>query len=174
MKTHAIQIITTLTSNEVFVFGSNASGFHGAGSAGYAFKGTSGNDWRDNPRCKAAIAATRTPGTDPKDRVGNWTIWGQARGHMKGTIGQSYAIVTTERPGHKGNVTLNSIRNEVKALVEFAKAHPELKFLCSAFGLSRAYGGFSWFTLEEMRSLFADQEGNGGMPDNVLIPTKFA
>jgi hypothetical protein len=31
-------LITSLNSNEVFVFGSNEDGFHGAGAAGFAFR----------------------------------------------------------------------------------------------------------------------------------------
>jgi hypothetical protein len=34
---------------EVLVFGSNRSGFHGAGSAGLAFRGDSRNTWRSDP-----------------------------------------------------------------------------------------------------------------------------
>jgi len=41
-----MKTITTLASNEVFVFDSNESGFHGAGAAGFAFSGTCANDWR--------------------------------------------------------------------------------------------------------------------------------
>ncbi len=45
MKTYK-GLITKLESNEVFVFGSNLRGFHGAGAAGYASFGVPGNSWR--------------------------------------------------------------------------------------------------------------------------------
>jgi len=39
-------LITTLGNNQVFVFGSNANGFHGAGAAGWAMLHVAGNSWR--------------------------------------------------------------------------------------------------------------------------------
>ena len=46
--------ISTLATNEVFVFGSNRSGFHGAGSAGWAYCGRKGNQYREgNPLLRA-------------------------------------------------------------------------------------------------------------------------
>ena len=38
--------VKSLEPNQVFVFGSNLDGFHGAGSAGYASFNEGGNVWR--------------------------------------------------------------------------------------------------------------------------------
>lgn len=38
--------IVKLQENDVFVMGTNEKGFHGAGAAGYASFGISGNVWR--------------------------------------------------------------------------------------------------------------------------------
>lgn len=169
MKTHSRSLITELAPNEVMVFGSNTSGFHGAGSAGYAFKGTAANDWRSNVACLRAINAK--PGD--ASRIGKWAVWGTARGLMTGHEGKSYAIVTTDQPGRQGAVTIETVAKEVATLAQFAKDHPELTFYCAAFGLSRQWGGFSWFTLDQMRSIFAKLDAAGDLPENLLPPFKF-
>ena len=62
--------ITVLDPNEVFVFGSNAAGFHGAGAAGWAYTGQAGNQYRaGNPMLRARHGAP-----------GHWAQLGIARG----------------------------------------------------------------------------------------------
>ena len=48
-------LITSLKPNEVFVFGSNFSAFHGAGAAGYAQRGDSKNTWRTDKKFQEAL-----------------------------------------------------------------------------------------------------------------------
>ena len=98
-------MITSLKSNEVFVFGSNAQGFHGAGSAGYAMRGDTRNNWRQDKTFRRAMEA---PVGHP-DRVGKWAVFGVARGFSKGHEGISYAIQTIEKPGRKRSTSRQDI-----------------------------------------------------------------
>jgi hypothetical protein len=75
----------TLAPYEVFVFGSNDSGFHGAGAAGFAFSGTLANGWRACPKKQAAI---KVPLGHP-DRIGFWAVCGVVEGFQSGTSGRS-------------------------------------------------------------------------------------
>lgn len=52
--------IEKLKPDQVFVFGSNAAGFHGAGSAGYAMLHVYGNKWRTT----YFFALRKTPAND--------------------------------------------------------------------------------------------------------------
>ena len=116
---------TKLESNQVFVFGSNATGFHGAGAAGYAFSGTFANDWRTDARKQAAIKAPE----GSLARVGWWCVWGKAVGYQEGIEGQSYAIVTVKKPGLKRSILLDTIRDQVVVLAHFATQMQHLEFL---------------------------------------------
>ncbi len=125
--------ITTLSPNEVFVFGSNSSGFHGAGAAGFAFSGTPANDWRACPKKQAALKA---PPGHPA-RVGLWAVWGVAEGFQVGTSGRSYAIRTVVRPGGPV-VAMTEIKEQFLRLWTFAEAQPELVFLLTEVGAGLA------------------------------------
>jgi len=78
-------------------------------------------------------------------------IWGQARGLQ----GQSYAIITVG-----DGVSVDSIRDEVQAFFEFARANPNLTFLMTKIG-----SGIAGFPEEQMRGLFGPET-----PDNVWLP----
>jgi hypothetical protein len=112
-------VITELKPGEVFVFGSNASGMHGAGAARTAF-----------------------------EKFG--AAWGE--GH--GLHGQSYGIDTMSG--------MRVMEDEVRAFLEFADAHPDLKFLVTKVGC-----GIAGYTPEEVAPLFT------GSPPNVVLPDEF-
>ncbi len=112
-------MITRLEHNEIFVFGSNASGQHGGGAAAIA---------------NAKFGA----------------VWGE--GH--GLHGQSYAIDTMS-----GFAT---IETEVWTFLEFAKTHPQLRFLVTKIGC-----GIAGHTTEQIAPLFR------GSTENVVLPTEF-
>ena len=86
-----MSMVTTLQTNEVFVFGSNGQGFHGAGTAGLALRGDARNNWRQDAWF---LAASR----GENDGVGRWAVFGVARGFQQGRQGKSYAIQTVTRP----------------------------------------------------------------------------
>ena len=115
--------IDKLEKNEIFVFGSNLSGFHGGGAAALAMK------------------------------------WGAVWGQGTGLQGQTYAIPTMQ-----GGV--ETIKPYVDEFLNFAKAHPELKFLVTEIGC-----GIAGFTVEEIAPLFKPAIDEN--IENVYLPKSF-
>lgn len=106
------KVIERLAEGEVFVFGTNASGFHGAGSAGLAFRGEARNTWRED---KFFLRAMSSP-AGSIERVGRWAVFGQSRGLMLGTEGMSFGIETIRRPGLKRSTPLFEIEAQLSEL----------------------------------------------------------
>jgi hypothetical protein len=151
-------MITSLKPNEVFVFGSNSTGFHGAGAAGFACRGDARNTWRQDSWFLAA-----KNGGDP---VGRWAVYGVARGIQRGREGLSYAVETVRHPGHVRSVPLSEIEAQMEELLRYACAHPELKFLMTPVGANMA-----GYTNEELAPCFeAAVRKAGGLPANVILP----
>lgn len=153
-------IVTELKPHEVFVFGSNASGFHGAGAAGLACRGERKNSWRHDEWFLQAMRAE--PGSP--DRVGKWAIYGQAKGFMQGREGKSYAIVTIKKPGEKRSVSRREIYSQLIELWDFIKSHPEYNFLITPLG-----EGLAGYTSEEMKVVWDYLFQNYGFPFNVCL-----
>lgn len=153
------QPVTTLAPGEVFVFGSNRSGFHGAGSAGLACRGAAGPDWRSDARFRAMMAAP--PGSPA--RVGAWAVFGVGRGHQVGLRGQSYAIETIERPGraYRRGTPVAVIEAQLRELVDFACARPDLRFIITPLG-----EGYSGYTPSEMSAVWRRVHTERGIPDS--------
>ena len=148
-------LIEELAPNQVFVFGSNLDGFHGAGSAGYASFGESGNVWREHGY-----------GEKPSGWQGRWNVKGIAEGYQVGCAGRSYAIPTVRRPGKRRSVPLRLIRERIDRLYEFAREHPELEFLVAYSGRGGSLNGYS--VLEMARAF------SGDVPGNVVFEDRFA
>lgn len=148
--------ITTLKSNEVFVFGANTAGGHGGGTAGLAQRGTTSSNY-------TAL---------PIGTKGKWSEYGVVDKLMQGTEGKSFGIVTKAasitgtslKIGSKRSVSLERIEQSIKALIETAKQNPNLKFLVTKFGTNMA--GFSE---QEMKSLLE----NKNLPNNIVLPKEF-
>lgn len=83
--------------------------------------------------------------------------WGAVWGQGVGLQGQTYAIPTM----HGGPET---IRPYVDEFVNFAKSHPELKFLVTEIGC-----GIAGFTPQDIAPLFHDAIN----ADNVCLPSRF-
>lgn len=151
-------MITKLEDHQVFVFGSNGTGFHGAGSAGYAMFHISGNVWR----------TTNVPGTSttldkvPNGTKGYWAVKGVSRGFQEGLHGKSYAIQTVTRPGMRRSVPLDDISSQLVELWRFAEEHTQLEFLMTEIGT-----GYSGYTRSEMASVFEDIMSKIGTPVNI-------
>lgn len=111
--------ITELDDGEIFVFGSNGFGSHGAGAAATAV---------------AKFGA----------------IWGQAEGLQ----GQSYAINTMD--------SVEEMATQIGRFLEFARKHPELKFLVTEIGC-----GIAGYSPEEIATYFAK------CSENVMLPERF-
>ncbi|MCP2636756.1 hypothetical protein K0817_009285 [Microbacterium sp. HD4P20] len=82
------------------------------------------------------------------DRFG--AIWGQAEGLQ----GQSYGIDTMSG--------LDILQEQARRFLEFAREHPELRFLVTEVGC-----GIAGYTPEQVARFFA------GPPENVVLPRSF-
>lgn len=129
----------TLSENEVFVFGSNLDGFHGAGAAGYASFGEFGNVWRKYNY------NNRTDGWK-----GRWNVKGVAEGFQEGTHGKSYAIPTVTKAGKKRSIPLKDIEASIMELLLFVDNNPHFSF----FIAQGAKMGLNGYTPEEMASVY--------------------
>lgn len=151
-----------MMSVSVFVFGSNLQGFHGAGSAGFAFRGESANTWRSD---SSFLSALRAPVGSPL-RVGKLAVFGIARGLQHGHSGYSYGIVTCTKPGARRSVPIESILLEIISLLKFAASHPNFHFECSPIGC-----GYSGYSTSEMADCWATAiRLAGGCPRNCSAP----
>ena len=130
-------LITKLESHQVFVFGSNSSGFHGAGAAGLACRGITANTWRTDEWFKRAMQSPE----GHEYRRGKWAMYGVGRGFQEGTQGKSYAIVTVTKPGAKRSMPLPKICQQLEELWDFMEKHPEWEFLLTPLG--QGYAGYS-------------------------------
>lgn len=148
--------VTDLRPDEVFVFGSNEQGFHGAGAAGLAMRGDARNTWRDDARFRAVVAG-RNP--DPR---GRWAVFGQGRGFQQGTDGKSYAIATVTRPGARRSVSRRDIYHQLVALWTFVLARPEWTFLIPPLG-----EGYAGWSRGEMNAVWEFLVARHGLPTNV-------
>lgn len=151
-------IINKLREEEVFVFGSNAQGFHGAGAAGLAFRGDALNTWREDEHfCKALRAPAGSVA-----RVGKWAVLGVARGFQVGTEGKSYGIVTVTRPGARRSISRREICLQLIELWQFATANPHLVFLMTPVGCG--YAGYSPAEMQEVLDYVINKYG---APENI-------
>lgn len=151
-------MITELKDNQVFCFGANFSGFHGAGSAGYAFRGTTQNTWRQDSFFLEALRELNKKNSGEKYNkeklIGKWAVLGKC-GAMQGKEGKSYGIVTTEKAGLQGFVDDAFLMHELVKFTRFALTRPKLQFLVVPIGLKRPHG-YSWWSAEQMLELWRD------------------
>ncbi len=146
----------TLKKDEVFAYGSNNFGHHGAGSAGLAMKDSAKNDWRTNKKFQRAMKA---PVGHP-DRIGHWAVYGISRGHQVGHNGESYAIATVTNPGAQRSISLAKIGLQLEELFLWAGANPKKTIYCTING-----GGYNGYSKEEIASTYPLTT-----PNNILIP----
>lgn len=116
--------------SEIFVFGSNLAGIHGAGAA------------RD--------AVLRHGATYEKNVTARWGKRGQ---YGVGMQGSSYAIPTKDE--WIRTLPIERIRPFVKEFIEFALAHPELEFNVTRIGC-----GLAGYKDAEMSPLFEGAPDN--------------
>lgn len=144
---------TTLSEDEVFVFGANLQSFHAGGAAGWATSLDPNYNWR-------------TAGYDklPNGTKGKWNEKGKL-GPQIGTEGKSYAIPTVTRAGAKRSIPLAEIKKSIEKFYAFAKSRPHLKF----FVAQGVEGNLNGYSAEEMASIYS-----GEIPENVYFDEKFA
>ena len=162
MKTYEGKI-TKLKANQVFVFGSNwnektqTGGFHGAGSAGFASFGESGNVWR-----KFDYANKQ------KGWKGKWNVKGEGLGLQEGTEGKSYALPTITHAGAKQSLSKEKIKEYIKDLYAYASNYSDLEFLIAyRDDGSRLLNGYSVEDMAEMFSAFP-------IPENIVFEDQFS
>jgi len=143
-----------LDEKQVFVFGSNEQGFHGAGSAGFASFGVVGNVWRNFGYSEK-----------PNGWKGKWNVKGVGEGLQFGTHGMSYALPTVSFAGCRKSFPLERIKSNIEAFYEFVKIRPEYDFLVAYMADCRNLNGY---TSKEMALLFA-----GDIPENVIFEKDF-
>jgi hypothetical protein len=148
--------IDLLLPHEVFVFGSNGDGFHGAGAAGLACRGDAANTWRQDEWFNKAMEA---PMGDPA-RVGRWAVFGVARGFQMGRSGCSYAVQTIDRPRRRRSTSRREIYHQLVELVSFARSRPDLSFVVTPLG-----EGYSGYSREEMAVVWRELHARVGIPD---------
>lgn len=154
------EFVTTLLPHEVFVFGTNKSGFHGAGAAGNAFRYNNSCNWRDDIFFTHAM---KSPVGSP-GRVGKWSVYGISEGPMTGNMGKSYGICTIAKPGQKKSVSLDYIKEQVERFTQYAKERPELNFMVAEIGTNLA-----GYTPAEVAPFFSDASDL----ENVYLPKRF-
>jgi hypothetical protein len=148
--------IKTLSDHDVFVFGSNLDGFHGAGAAGFATFGVTGNQWRKFDY-----------GNKPAGWQGRWTVKGIGEGFQQGTHGWSYAIPTIVRPGARKSLTPSDIKANISTFYKAAKRNPAWRFLVAFSVGNRNLNGYS---SAEMVSFFSVDKP----PSNVVFERRFS
>lgn len=148
------EYITKLKDDEVFVFTSNSSGFHGAGSAGYASFGEFGNVWRDHDY-----------GNKPDGWKGRWNVKGIAEGMQEGREGKSYAIRSVLAPGCRRSITKGHLKANIQDFYNFVYKNPQWKFYVA----QDAKPGYNGYDVEEMVEMWAVKYP----PDNVYFYEPF-
>lgn len=151
--------ITSCPREAIFVFGSNEQGFHGAGSAGYAFRGESENTWRQDKFFLNAIEAHK----HGIETIGKRAIFGRSHGFMRGTEGASYGICTITRPGTKRSISRHEIAKQLRELWRYAKIHSDLTFWMTPIGC-----GYSGYTATEMQEIINWLGKTESHPPNIM------
>lgn len=152
---HYEEFITELEENEVFVFGSNLDGFHGAGSAGFASFNVGGNRWREFKYNEK-----------PRGWLGFWNKKGQGEGPQKGSHGKSYALPTVKQITGDRMRSFEEIVGSIKKLYGFAVTRPHLNFLIA----QDAKDGLNGHPWEDMAKMFASLP----IPENIFFFQPFA
>lgn len=151
-------MITQLRDNQVFVFGSNLIGFHGAGSAGFASFGVTGyNHWRQVGY-----------GSFPKGWQGKWNVKGVGEGFQVGTEGKSYALPTVSLPGKRRSLSKGQIGESIQKLYAFAREHQDLEFLVAYCDDGKQT--LNGYTKAEMALMFSCEK----IPENVIFEKIFS
>lgn len=149
--------ISGLENNEVMVFGSNLAGFHGAGAAGFASFGVSGNRWREFDYA-----------SKPNGWKGKWNVKGCHEGPQEGSEGKSYAIPTVSYAGAKRSILTANIIQSIGKMYAYALEHPELTFLVAGTTGRQPLNGY---THEDMCIMYVEA---GAIPENVIFSDSYS
>jgi len=150
-----------LRDDQVYVFGSNESGFHGAGSAAQAMWGRRGNLWRTE-----FIPGTHLLLSDaPYGEKGLYAVKGIARGLMKGRKGYGYGIQTVTKPGARQSISLDEIEKQLVELWKYADTHPEFEFIMTPVGC-----GYAGYTTTQIKTRITKITKKYPQVLNIVLP----
>lgn len=149
------EYISELGEGEVFVFGSNLDGFHGAGSAGFASFGVAGNQWRNFDYSNK-----------PRGWQGFWNVKGKGEGPQRGTHGKSYALPTVNKITGPRMRSFEEISKSIQQMYDFARSLPDINFLVA----QDAKDGLCGHAWRDVAAMFASHE----IPENVYFYEPFA
>ncbi len=106
------------------------------------------------------VFGSNTSGRHGKGAAKDAMKWGAITGVGSGRQGQTYAIPTKDDGLYV--LPLVIIKLHVKAFLNYAKRHPDLRFLVTAIGC-----GLAGLTPEQIAPMFYDS------PPNVVLPEEF-
>lgn len=97
-----------------------------------------------------------------------WAVkkFGAVYGVGEGLRGQSYAIPTKDRDKQLTILPVSAIWAHVNTFLDFARSHPDLKFLCTPIGC-----GYAHYTPDDIAPLFLGRKEQ--LPVNVWLPKSF-
>ena len=156
--------VTSLDENQVFVFGSNLKGFHGAGAAGYATFGK-GKSVKDFQKLRSD-SGYNSKEAWPNGERGKWNVKGQAEGLQDGTDGTSYALPTKQTATAKRSLSPEEITENIRTLYATARSKPDKEFLVA----QRTKMGLSGWTGAQMAKMYLDA---GDIPSNIVFEEGF-
>ena len=159
-ESYYIGQITELNNNDVLVFGTNQSGFHGAGSAAFATFGDSSVNYRNTDYS-----------TLPDGTKGKYAVKGVSEGMMHGTHGASYGLPTVSKYNQSTRkfdpLTKDEIISSIKKLYSEAvkTENQDKRFLIAYAGSLDAINN-NGYTNKEMADMFVEA---GVIPKNIIF-----
>lgn len=159
--------VTTLAENQVFVFGANDRGIHGAGTAGLAMWGRNA-DGTPAQRGEQWILEKAQEG-----QQGVWAVLGEHSKISKGVLGSSYGLVTVEgRLGgksEKSRISVDNLRANIAKLYETAMANPDKQFLVAYSNNTNGKKNLNGYSPLELATIFDSL----AIPENVIFEEGF-
>ncbi|MEY3920475.1 MAG: hypothetical protein RL634_236 [Bacteroidota bacterium] len=147
--------LDSLKQKDIFVFQTNENGFHGAGSAGWAFNGKA-SGWQNNKKFQTQW--------NSGERVrGLFAILRQSSGLMAGTDGIGYGIVTCVTAAQPKSVPMSDIEAQLKELRSYTIRKPFLNFILASIGT-----GHAGYSQNEMWEMYISAT-EGRIPENWFI-----
>jgi hypothetical protein len=164
-KTYKGQVLA-LAPNQVFVFGANDRGLHGAGAAAQAMWGRddSGNLLQKREDWLMTI---------PKGEKGIWTTLGEHSKISEGRYGKSYGLVTVEgklgSKNEKNRIPLDKLTTNIAEFYKTAMENPDKQFLVAYTDNNSGKKNLNGYSPLELATLFDGMP----IPENVVFEESF-
>lgn len=150
-----LPILSTLKQRDIFIFQTNENGFHGGGSAGWAFMGKA-SGWERNKNFQEQW-------NSGKKSRGLFAILRQSSGLMAGTDGIGWGICTCVTAVQPRSVPLDEIKEQLKELYSYTVRKPFLQFIFAPIGT-----GHAGYSQNEMWDLYISVT-SGRIPANWFV-----